>query len=464
MPKGPPTSFVRDGRGNVVNGLRVQKAKNRDGKTIERFYALNGDGKRKYFGNSENKRGAILKYRQWEARQERDTVAFPGKKLKLSEIDGGLETALREREIEITIDEEGEFDVAQLIPSDAFWLVVRDQILTNPQLAAQKTGIEQLAYLHRLEPPPPSKPLEEIVALYLDDKKTELTPAEWKNSRTWWDEFAEITAAGTVADLDRARFRKYRNNTLERMKAQDRSNAWARSRFGKVKTIINYALDETDFSQEDRAVLELRSLLRQPSKPAGNPVDITPAELRKVLSKADDWEAALILTALNCAYYPVDCQRLQWSMINFAKGTIRFDRTKATGRAKGPVPRVAVLWQRTVRALKKLDRHHDHVFVSTYGRPVHVETIRRHWITLCKRAKITRGITFANLRDSALTAAAESTDPVVPIQQYHVLAGHVAKGVDDSYITRHPRFVETACRAIENAYFARVKKSSRRRA
>jgi len=37
MPKGPPTSFVPDARGNVVNGLRVQKAKNRDGRSIDRF-------------------------------------------------------------------------------------------------------------------------------------------------------------------------------------------------------------------------------------------------------------------------------------------------------------------------------------------------------------------------------------------------------------------------------------------
>lgn len=464
MPKGPPTSFVRGASGKVINGLRIQKARNRDDRTVDRFYALYGDGKRKYFGNSENKRSAILRYCQWEARQERDTVSFPGKKLKLSEIDGGLEAALKDREFEIAIDAEGDFEVGQLIPSDVFWEVVRDQILTNPRLAAQKTGIEQLAYLHRLQPPPPSKALEDIVTLYLDDKKTELTPAEWNNSRTWWDEFSEITGAETVAQLDRPLFRKYRIEILDRMMSRGRSNSWARSRFGKVKTIISHALDEADFSQEDRAVLELRSRLKQPSKPAPNPVDITSAELRKILSKADDWEAALILTALNCAYYPIDCQRLQWSMINFTKGTIRFNRTKATGRAKGPVPRVAVLWQRTIRAMKKLDRDHDHVFVSTYGRPVHVETVRRHWIALCERAKITRGITFANLRDSALTAAAESTDPVVPIQQYHVLAGHVAKGVDDSYITRHSRFVETACRAIENAYFSRAKKSSQKRA
>ena len=80
-------------------------------------------------------------------------------------------------------------------------------------------------------------------------------------------------------------------------------------------------------------------------------------------------------------------------------------------------------------------------------------TIRRHWIKLRNRARVDRPVTFANLRDSALTAAAESTDPIVPVQQYHVLAGHVAKGVDDAYITRNPRFVQTACEAIERRYF-----------
>jgi len=163
----------------------------------------------------------------------------------------------------------------------------------------------------------------------------------------------------------------------------------------------------------------------------------------------------LLLVALNCAYYPVDCSRLQWSMIDFKKGTIRFNRTKAVGRAKGAVPRVAVLWKRTIMALKKIQKTHDHVFVSTFGRPVHNDTIRRNWIELCRKAKIGRKLTFANLRDSALTVAAGSKSPVVPSQQYHILAGHVAKGVDDNYIRRHPRIVELACQAVERFYFGR---------
>ena len=55
--------------------------------------------------------------------------------------------------------------------------------------------------------------------------------------------------------------------------------------------------------------------------------------------------------------------------------------------------------------------------------------------------------------DFSRAAAASSTDPVVLQQQYNVLAGHVAQGVDDNYIRRNKRMVIEACRAIENYYF-----------
>jgi len=256
----------------VVNGLRIQKKKTRSGRDIERYYSLWSDGpekKKKYHGNSDDRPAAILRFRQWEAQQDGDTVAIRRRRLRQSEVDGGLEEALRRREIEVTIDKDGDFEIEELIGSDAYWESVRDQILSSPKLAAQKTGIEQLAYLHRLIPPPPSKSLEEIVSLYLDDKEDELTPKEWKNSRTWWDEFCEITKAKFVADLDHESFRLYRRIIKQRQGNRDRSPVWVRSRFGKIKTIINHAMSgEMELSVEDRSILELRSLLKQPSKPS----------------------------------------------------------------------------------------------------------------------------------------------------------------------------------------------------
>jgi integrase len=210
-----------------------------------------------------------------------------------------------------------------------------------------------------------------------------------------------------------------------------------------------------DLSPEDQTILKKVSLLKLPPKPTPDPKEITQRELKAMLKKADEWMRALILTALNCAYGATNCSRLQWSMIDFKQGVIRFDRTKAIGRIKGAVPRIAVLWQRTKTALRKAKNDHAHVFVSTYGRPVHVETIRRHWNDLCKTAGIKRDLAFGILRKSAQTAAASSKNPVVPYQQYRVLAGHAFKGVDDNYIRRNPRLVELACKAIERYYFPR---------
>ncbi|MCH9034954.1 MAG: tyrosine-type recombinase/integrase [Planctomycetes bacterium] len=450
MPKGPPTECARDNRGHVVNGLRVQKAKDKRGRSVERFYAITKDGQRRYFGNSKNRREAIRKYRKWQAEVGRETIAI-GK--RIADLEEFVRDVPKGEEFTITVHSDGTVSDESDVAADAFWEKVAEQIRENPKLAAQKTGIEELAYLDRLKPVAPSATLDAIISLYVEDKRSVITHDELRNSQTWWTEFAAITKAKRVSDLDRAAFREYRNVILNEVKKQKLSNAWARSRFGKIKTVINYALSESDLTTDDRAALVLRSLLKQPSKPPPNPIDITPTELRKILAKADAWETALVLVALNCAYYPVDCQRLCWDMVDFRRGTIRFDREKATGRAKGSVPRVAALWKRTLTALKRVPHEGEHIFLSEYKRPVHKETIRRHWIKLRNRARVERPVTFANLRDSALTAAAESTDPVVPVQQYHVLAGHVAKGVDDAYITRNPRFVQTACEAIEKRYF-----------
>ncbi len=440
--RGPQPKWWRDTTtGEMIEGL----IRRRD----DRFTAHRTN---KTFGT--DPKLAVFRFRQWQSQQSKSKVAFsispveptgPGQPTQYSD------ELVLSRYPETDYIKLGEDVIAWNVPEELFWRKFREKFLANTKEAAQKTGIPEL---HSLTPPQPSKKLNDIIRLYLDDKKGKLTPKEWANSRSWWREFVKITGAREVADLNHEAFRSYRQVIENRQEKLRRSNTWTRSRFGKIKTVINYSATEMDLSPDDRTILQLRSLLKPPSKPSPNPIDITEDEFRAILEHADEWETALILTALNAAYYPVDCQRLQWSMIDWGKAVIRFDRTKATGRAKKSIPRVAVLWQRTAQALRNLrPTTHPHVFLSLQGRPVDNETIRRHWRKLCERADIERRITFGNLRDSALTAAASSISPVVPTQQYNVLAGHVATGVDDHYIRRSPRMVELACQAIENHYF-----------
>ncbi|MCH8880860.1 MAG: tyrosine-type recombinase/integrase [Planctomycetes bacterium] len=451
--KGRPPKFVRLNE-REIHGLSLHSSSGR-------YYATFSKPRVYFCGEPKL---AVKDFLLWQARNGDKrisvghTIDDPDDPKVEREIDQSLS---RGEDAVIDITEEGSLFFGSKVAADDFWEKVRELLLEDPMLAAEMTGIERLAYLQHMEPPLPSRSLKEIGNLYLNDKKNELTSKEWKNSSTWWDEFCRITDAETVSDLSHEHFRKYRQAVQDHQKELERSNSYTRSRFGKIKAILNYALSgEMVLGSDDRARLHFRALLKPPAKPTPNPVDLTKNELQSVLKFADKWEEALILVAINCAYYPGDCSKLRWDMIDFPKNTIRLDRTKSTGRAGRSIPRVAVLWKRTLMALNSIRNGHAHVFVSSVGRPVHVETIRKKWNALCEQAGVNRNLTFANLRDSALTAASASEDPAVPMQQVRALAGHVAPGVDDHYIRRYPRFVETACKAIERHYFGQAKSES----
>ena len=320
-------------------------------------------------------------------------------------------------------------------------------IYSNPKQAATELDCEPLALLanvENLKPPQPSKRLTELCDTYLDDKT--LCPKEASNSRTWWDEFRKITGARVVTDLDRQSFKTYRKTIRDRQ--GDRSNIWVRCRFGKIKTIVNHALVEIELTDREKSILSDMALLKKPAKPAPKPVDISPKQMKAILSKSDVWDKALILLALNAAYTNIDCQRLEWDMVNFENGTIRLDRTKSIALTTEPLPRICSLWKRTIRALKAIKNGHANVFVSEQGKPAHIDTINDHFVQRCKKAKLGTHFTFKHLRKSALTAA--SNDPTVNDRQINLLAGHSA-GIKEHYVVR--RNVHLACEAIERYYF-----------
>jgi hypothetical protein len=284
MTKEPPPDFVRDG--NVVNGLCKQKATTKNNRQIICYFSLLDNGRRKYFGNSDDQPSAILKYRQWLAQQGEHTLALATAKATFREFDDDPAAAFR-RSTDITINKDGTVEVADLIQEDAVWAVVADQIHANPQLVAQKTKNEQIGYLHRLMPPPPSKSLKEVEQFFIDDRRDEIGSKELKSSETWWTEFCDITGAKFVTDLDRELFRRYRKTIKQRR--GKRSPVWVRSRFEKIKTIIHHALDEMDLTTEEQNIFKTVSLLKPPPKPTPGPDVITPQELKTILDVADEW-------------------------------------------------------------------------------------------------------------------------------------------------------------------------------
>ena len=441
--RGPSPKWAVDRNREPVIGLILRS----DGRYIAH------DDRCATFGRDRD--DAIRRFRQWQARHRNERIHIPER----NPIGRNVNFLPHIEPIETEKDPPQNLTLFHSVPSPEFWDTVRQVISINPKLAAQKTGIEQLAYLTDLKPPAPSKSLKEIGETYISEKK-KLTGKEAANSLTWWNEFIKITGAKTIADLTHDAVKKYREKIkadqlipFERAgKIAPKSNSYTRSRFGKIAAVINYALAEINLSQSDRQTLGLKSLLKKPPKPTSKPIDIDKDELTALLAKADDFDTALILTGLNCCFNPIDLARLKWDMIDMKNGVLRFDRHKSEHLAGSAVVRVAVLWKRTMNALEKIRKDNELVFITREG-PMEKQTPNHRFKKLLKKAGITRKLTFTNLRDSAQTRAAELG---VPMQTYQCLAGHKLPGVDDDYIRRNPNFVRQACEAIERYYFGKV--------
>lgn len=418
--------------GEPIVGLR------RDAKS-GRFYPV-GKGSPS-FGTDEPQ--AVHRFRMWQAKQSDDPQIFEIPVTAPAHDDFGTEIPTV-----ATFDNVGNPINVQQISKSAAGAYFRNLIFSDPNRAATELDCEPLRLLtnvENLKPPPPSKRLTTLVETYLDDKT--LSSKEATNSRTWWGEFVGITRAKVVTDLDRESFKGYRKAIKSRQ--GKRSNVWVRSRFGKIKTIINHAIVEVDLTDQEKNALSHVALLKQPPKPTPKPVDIEPEEMGAILADADDWDTALILLALNAAYTNIDCQRLTWDMVDFKNSVIRFDRSKAEHLTEKELPRICALWDRTIDALKKTKNGHPHVFVSSQGQPAHIDTMNDHFVECCERAAIKKRLTFKHLRKSALTAA--SNDPSgVPDRQLNLLAGH-SSGIKENYVVR--RNVQLACEAIERYYF-----------
>jgi integrase len=458
--RGRPPKFVRHPDDNrEIYGLSAQPIRKNGDVSGYRYYATYSEP-RVWFGTDFHE--ALQRFQDWQARQNVDYVkGFVRVEVDVADHHSDWVQPERLRNI---LDER-EFYSYDL-PRRAIMRMLADVVRqTDPDELARETGIREFRDFWRNRPAQ-TVTLEELAAPYLDDKKDKINPKEHANSITWWTEFCEITGAANVADLDRAAFLKYRKRIETDQKTKKRVNSYRRSRFGKVKSIINYAVDESalNLSDEDRSILGNRSVLKMPPKPKPKPLKISPDELSAILKVADDWDTALILTALNAAYLNCDCARLRWDMIDWDEKTIRFDRAKSEELAEEEVPRLTVLWNRTIKALRKIQHDGEYVF-EIDGRQPHIDTLYDHFIDCVEASGVAaqrkkarkRSLAFIHLRKSAITAA--SNDPNVPDRHVDLLAGH-SKGIKEHYVV--PENVVGASRAVEAVYFAKKSRSRKK--
>jgi len=434
MPRtGPETTFVRDHDGNPVVGLRIQKAKDRRGNPVERYYVVIEDGARKYFGRSTDKPAAIFNFRQWEQRRTRKQVRLKSTRTApVTFMDGSTETETTTR--------------APRIDMDAFYAKARDLILKNPRRFADKVRIPQIGYLEDLEPPEPSLPLVRVGEMYRN-KRRALSDGWKRKVKLFWDEFLAVVNVETVRDIAADHIEAYYNVVYDQHSEHGQSPTYVAHRFQCVKSILRHAMIKGKDQEQLRRVLDLCVMLIPPEKSGTDPHPISREHFRKLLSKSDSKWKAVFMLSLNAAFYPSEVAAVKKSHLDLDGRTLVMDRGK-TG-----VPRIAVLWQRTIDAIREYQAEHPHrseyLFVSATGASYNANHMGRNFRKRRAEAKLPDSIEFAHIRDGAYTAAVEGG---ADVNNAKMLAGHRV-GIADHYLKRNPRMVADACHTIEEAYF-----------
>lgn len=399
-----------------------------------------------YFGRDPIE--AIRQFRKWQAQQ--------------SEVPAVAVTAFHQ--VEPGVHQLNKKATALMDDLD-FWEMVKNLILTKPKYVAERTGIEEIGYLQDLRPPTESLGLDRVVKLY-NERKREISRAETTHGETTWKQFLryvrKIGPAERFSDITKEQMNQYH----EQIHGNDYANKTLSKKYSKLRHMLRYALARTE-DDHIRRVLDLMQILETNGRTTKNdPKPVSKEDFIKLLktAKAMTFERdavngvlwnAILLTAVNCCYYGRDVRDLQTKHCNLTRGTVVFRRGK-TG-----VARVAVLWARTIKAIRDYQKESphglDYIFANYDNhdgvwRQLHDTTIIRQFNKIARKAEMSH-LAFSMVRDGGGTAAA--TEGATE-QQYKIIMGHSC-GISDNYIMRNPKMVEGACKLIEKHFFGGTK-------
>lgn len=335
----------------------------------------------------------------------------------------------------IVVSSERAFDVPE------YWAWLRQEIIANPKLVAQKVGIEQIGYLADLKPPADKLTLVDALQVYGDFAK--VSRDEHARIRRAWEEFSGIVGVDTVADVTNEVAEQY-ESALGKLALAPKTT---KHRIGAVRTVLAFCIKRGKGVVHCRAALDALAMLTVKN---ANPLDPRPIavddfwSIYKAARKAGDKPfVAMLLLGLNCAMYSSEVALLKWSDLDLKRGTL------ATRRNKTNVPRIAVLWPETLQALEALTPHESisRVFYTLSGGPVYRQLINRGWLAYRGAAGVADDVVFSQLRDAAFTVAAQHD-----IDQARLLNGHKLAGAADNYVLRQPRAVAEVCEAIRGEF------------
>ena len=333
------------------------------------------------------------------------------------------------------------------MPASDFWRIVREAALSDPETFRRETGLTVVDKKRE-----PSARLSSILEAYLGKRRTP-SEDEQKKVKRYWDFFAAaIAPAKTVRDIDAAGLTRWEDEAYAKYN-NDGSPKTLAHRFEYVQRLFNYAIKkQIDTDECKRVVAEIVSAKTDlPDLRNLNPNPISSDSFHALLNAADAKWSAILVTALNLCYYPIDIRTIPKAAINFDTNVVIFDRAKT-----GQTTRVGILWDRTKQALLDYMTSDPHdgasVFITQYGTPYTAQGLRTAFRFLRDKTVVDHGIELAQVRDGAYSAAIEggASETIAKI-----LAGHKISGMSDAYIKRNAKMVADACEAIERHYFGK---------
>ena len=449
---GPQPKYVKGRDGLMIVGLSLHKPSGR-------YYATHAKP-RKYFGTDFDE--AVARFRAWEADRNGRTlipVRIPDPtepaKVRLGKLP---EPALPDGPFPASDVGKVRTTAYSMLDEGALYDWAGQAIRADKVKFAQRTGIAAIAWIDDIKPPEPSPSLRQIGKLYFDKRK-KLSEHWGRKQQLFWNQFVDVVGNRTVRDVTADDIRRYHDAVWDEFERESRSPTFVAHRLQAVRTILRHALKQGCDAVNVRRLLDLAERFEYPKKNGVDPRPISLDDFRQLLEASSVKWKALLLLSLNAALYPSEAAAVMKKHVDLDTGTLRMLRGKTS------VPRVACLWPRTVTAIREHQQAKPHqseyLFVNMNGSPYNANHITRNFRRIRSKAGLPENVTFEQIRDAAVTAAAEAGCELTAVQ---ALAGHRTPGITDAYLLRRPDLTRRACELIETAFFGDGRRAEKVRA
>ncbi len=442
--RGRRANYVVDRNNHPVVGLSLDKANGQYYSTHQR--------PKKYFGAELDQ--AIVRFKVWQAKQKGKTLIpvavespGPGVNVRLGDIPAPEPPDPDRLDDPSYMERYQRLLTYTMMDEAALFEWARAEILADKSRFAERVGVPQIAWIDDIRPPEPSLTFRQVGERYFNKKRR--LSAHWRRKQSaFWGEFTKIIGNKTLRETEDRDVDRYHDHVWAEYEKHQRSPTYLSHRFQAVRTILSHALSKGGDQGQIRRVLDLCRRFELARKHGANPQPISREDLHRLLEVSTPKWRSVFLLALNCAFYPSEVAAVERSHLNPNAKMLVMDRGK-TG-----IPRIAVLWARTVEAIREYQQSEPHesphLFVSATGLPYNANHIGRNFRRRRAEAGLPDSVAFEFIRDGAYTAA---VDGGASVDQAKMLAGHRVAGVSDYYLKRNPRMVAEACAAIEQAYF-----------